>query len=104
MDPSILINWTSPFPNLRVSGVLFFFLFYFKQMFLLANSQDPDQTLCSAASDLGLHCLPMSRKRNTRLIWVNNMADSFIHILFNQQTQRFNSGYNSKSEEFEVTI
>ena len=25
-----------------------------------ANSVDPDQTLCSVASDLGLHCLPMS--------------------------------------------
>ena len=24
-----------------------------------ANSADPDQTLHSAASDLGLHCLPM---------------------------------------------
>ena len=25
---------------------------------LFANSGDPDQTLCSAASDLGLSCLP----------------------------------------------
>ena len=29
-------------------------------MFLLANSEDPDQTPRSVASDLGLHCLPMS--------------------------------------------
>ena len=38
---------------------------------MLANSVDPDQTPRSAASDLGLHCLPMSQKRDARLIWVN---------------------------------
>ena len=27
---------------------------------LYANSGDPDQTPCSAASDLGLHCLPVT--------------------------------------------
>ena len=26
---------------------------------LFANSGDPDQTPCSAASDLDLHCLPI---------------------------------------------
>ena len=31
---------------------------------------DPDQTLRSAASDLGLHYLPMSHKREVVLIWV----------------------------------
>ena len=25
----------------------------------------------SAASDLGLHCLPLSHKKGARLIWVN---------------------------------
>ena len=35
------------------------------------NSEDPDQTPHSAASDLGLHCLPMSQKWDDRLIWVN---------------------------------
>ena len=38
---------------------------------LNANSVDPDQTPRSAASDLGLHCLPMSHLWETRLIWVN---------------------------------
>ena len=28
---------------------------------LFANSRDPDQTPRSAASDLGLHCLPVTR-------------------------------------------
>ena len=35
---------------------------------LIANSADPDQTLCIAASDLGLHCLAMSIKKYTWLI------------------------------------
>ena len=30
---------------------------------LFANSGDPDQTPCSAASDLGLHCLPITLLR-----------------------------------------
>ena len=31
----------------------------------------PDGTPCSAASHLGLFCLPMSNKKDTKLIWVN---------------------------------
>ena len=49
----------------------FSFLFYFEYIFLLANSEEPDQTPRSAASDLGLHCLPTSHKWDARLIWVN---------------------------------
>ena len=37
---------------------------------MLANSEDPDQTPRSAASDLGLHCLPGSQKWDAMLIWV----------------------------------
>ena len=66
MDFSILINWMSPFPVLGVSGVLFSVSFYFLYEFILANSVDVD-----AASDLGLHCLPRSKKRDSRLTWVN---------------------------------
>ena len=36
-----------------------------------ANSGDPDQTPRSAASDLGLHCLPVTRLGVSRLQWVN---------------------------------
>ena len=35
-----------------------------------ANSEDPDQTPRSAASDLGLHCLPITLLRVSRLQWV----------------------------------
>ena len=37
---------------------------------LFANSGDPDQTPRSAASDLGLHCLPVTLLRVSRLQWV----------------------------------
>ena len=40
-------------------------------IYLLASSEDPDQTPRSAASDLGLHYLPMSQKWDATLIWVN---------------------------------
>ena len=36
---------------------------------LFANSEDPDQTLQSAASDLGLHCLPVTLLGISRLQW-----------------------------------
>ena len=49
----------------RVSGwLLFFFIYILLSCFveipkLNANRLDPDQMSRSAASDLGLHCLPM---------------------------------------------
>ena len=39
--------------------------------FLQAKRGDPDQTPRSAASDLGLHCLPMSYKKDAGLIWAH---------------------------------
>ena len=37
---------------------------------LFAYSGDPDQMPHSAASDLGLHCLPVTLLRVSRLQWV----------------------------------
>ena len=37
---------------------------------LFANSGDPDQTLYSAAFDLGLYCLPVTGLGVSRLQWV----------------------------------
>ena len=34
---------------------------------MLANSEDPDQTLHYALFDIGLHCLAMSHKKDTGL-------------------------------------
>ena len=38
---------------------------------LFANSGDPDQTPRSAASDLGLHCLPFTLSGASGLQWVD---------------------------------
>ena len=38
---------------------------------LFANSGDPDQTPQNAASDLGLHCLPITSLGVSRQQWVN---------------------------------
>ena len=40
-------------------------------VYLFANSGDPDQMPCSAASDLGLHCLPVTCLGVSSLQWVN---------------------------------
>ena len=37
---------------------------------LSANSGDPDQMRHSAASDLGLHCLPVTHLGDSSLQWV----------------------------------
>ena len=37
---------------------------------LLANSGDPDQTLRSAVSDLGLHCLTVTHLGVSSLQWI----------------------------------
>ena len=41
-----------------------------KMVELFANNGDPDQTPHSAASDLGLHCLPIALLGVSRLQWV----------------------------------
>ena len=64
-----LISRMSPFPIL--SGVGQYFSFFSN---LYANSEDPDQTPHYAVSDLGLHCLPLSHKKDIGLIWVKNMS------------------------------
>ena len=42
---------------------------------LFANSGDSDQTLRSAASDLGLHCLTVTLLWVSRLQWVKEQFD-----------------------------
>ena len=43
---------------------------------LFANSGDPDQTLRSVASDLGLHCLPITLLGVSRLQGVKTNGNS----------------------------
>ena len=61
----------SPFPILGLMGVFFHFYSNFKRNFCKQNSEEPDQTPHFAASDLVLHFLHMSHKKDARLIWVN---------------------------------
>ena len=44
---------------------------------LFANSGDPDQTPRSAASELGLQCLPITILLVSRLQWVNMSTNEF---------------------------
>ena len=52
--------------------VFFIFIQILIEHSALANSGDPDQTSLYVASDLGLYCLPMSHKKDARLIWVHS--------------------------------
>ena len=47
---------------------------------VFANSEDPDQTPHSAASDLGLHCLPNTLLGVSRLQWVKMLDEVGLHI------------------------
>ena len=57
----------NPFPFEGLLGGIFYFYSNFNRTFC-QQSVDPDQTPHSAVSDLGLHCLPMSHKKDARLI------------------------------------
>ena len=73
MEFPIIINWNSPFPFQGLLGCMFRFYQNSNRTFCKKNSGDPDQTPRSAASDLGLHCLSMSHKKDARLIWVKSL-------------------------------
>ena len=55
-----MICWTSLFVILGVSGLFCPFNAIVDEKTLLANIVDHDQTPHDVASDLGLHCLPMT--------------------------------------------
>ena len=66
MDSSTSCHWTCPYPIDEESGKFFIISIFIEIPVFYANSVDPDQTLRSAAFDLGLYCLPMSLLRNAR--------------------------------------
>ena len=49
-----------------------------------ANSGDPDQMPCSAASDLGLHCLPNTVLQVSPLQWIKRYRapNKLYNLLF----------------------
>ena len=71
MDSSTLTLWPGPFPVKGVSGKFLLLPWFTEIPVLNTNSADPDQMPYSAASDLGLHCLPMYFLWDTRLKLVN---------------------------------
>ena len=63
VDSFTVICLTSPFYGCRIHFVAFIL---FLMEILLENIVDPDQTSHYVASDLGLHCLPMTLLRVSR--------------------------------------
>ena len=59
--------------NFRVVGWCFSFS-NFKRNFCLQTVENLIRHHIFAASDLVLHCLPVSHKKDDRLIWVNAMS------------------------------
>ena len=70
MDFPILIIWTSQLSFAGGFRVVFNFRFIFSMKIMSVNRIAPDGMSCSAASHLGLFCLPMSHKKDARLILV----------------------------------
>ena len=65
VDSATVICWASPFVILGVSGLLCRFYSNFNER-SCKQTEDPDQTSHYVASDLGLHCLPMTLLRVSR--------------------------------------
>ena len=66
VDSATATLWTGPFPFKGVSGCYFFIYIIIEIPLFIAYSVNPDQTPRSAASDLGLRCLLMSRLWDTK--------------------------------------
>ena len=73
MDFSASTLYTGPLLIEGVSGWFLFFLYFIELPVLNANSVNPDQASRSAASDLGLHCLPTPFLWDTRHKWVKQV-------------------------------
>ena len=76
MKRPTFIKWNSPFSSSGLKGVAF----HSYSNFNITNNREPDQTLQSVASDLGLYYLSMSHKKNASLIWVNTFVVYVTHI------------------------
>ena len=68
-----------------------------------ANSVDPDQTPRSAASDLGLHCLPMSLLWDTRHKYVNYIWNDNTTLRMKWQHKIFTTNWLKKTKWNKLT-
>ena len=87
MDSSTSTLWTGPFLTEGVSGKFFLLLCFVEIPLLNANCVDPDQMPYSAASDLGLHCLPMSLFGDAWHKWINVLET--LAVLYTAIQERF---------------
>ena len=67
--------------HFRGVGSILSLLFYFRWKILCANNVYPDQMPHDVASDLGLHCSPVTLLQVSRREWVNSIA-LFAYDLF----------------------
>ena len=71
VDFPILINWMSPLIFGGHQEYIFIFISFFDEIHSsIQNSPRWDAVFCSVT--LRLFCLPMSHKKDARLIWVKN--------------------------------
>ena len=77
----MFIKWTSPLSFLAALGGIF----HFSLNIMSANRIAPDGMPCFAVSHLGLFCLPMSHKKDARLIWVNAKKSKLVYNTFQQR-------------------
>ena len=66
----------------RDSGQFLLLPCFIEMPVFTTNSVDPDQMPRSTASDLGLHCLPMSLLGDTRHKWVNIYSKTSLSRMY----------------------
>ena len=69
---------------------------------LFVNSGDPEQTPHSAASDLGLHCLPITLLGVSRLHWVKETKGNKVSPYFGS-AKFFQKLFLLKKQTFQVS-
>ena len=74
----ILINWTSLFPGF-LDGI-FHFIQFLKKNLLFANSGEPDRRRMLRRLIWFCTVLPMSHKKDARLIWVKSIYSILINL------------------------
>ena len=87
----MLIKWTSPLLLLGALRVMFSFLYLFSMNIMSANRIAPDGTPRFAASHLGLFCLIMSHKKDTRLIYALHIVSMISQLFLLNQIMIFYS-------------
>ena len=89
------IKWTSLFWSPWLLGVVF----HSYSNFDGRSCKQPDQTMQSVASDLGLYYMSLSHKKNTSLIWVKYLccirySHQLCCLFINLDNDWIQSGFN----------